>query len=103
LRLVDDFTPTHVRLLEFLWRMNEWLAKKKGLGTLPTGRRYSEILEEFFPEFNGMARLADYVLTDLRSRGLCTLQSITHIYPQQVVTNQGIDFLNFVLSPEELS
>jgi hypothetical protein len=101
LRLVDDFTPTHVRVLEFLWLGNQRIAAANG-GELPRHRTFSEVLEEFFPEFRGKIPLVDRILNDLRSRGLCTLQNITHTFPQQVMTNHGIEFLNFVLSPEEL-
>lgn len=100
LRLVDDFTPTHIRILDFLWRGNREFARNHGQLSIP--RRFSEVLEILFPEFIGKSDLVDRILTDLRSRGLCTLQSITLSFPQQVMTNHGIEFLNFILSPDEL-
>jgi hypothetical protein len=102
LRLIDEFTPTHVVVLNFLWRCNALAAAKNG-GVLPQHVSYLEVLDICLPELRGKSVIVNRIIGDLRGRGLCTLHDLTHSFPQQVITNQGIDFLNFVLAPEDLS
>jgi hypothetical protein len=67
---------------------------------LPRFKSYQEVLDLLEPEFRRKADLVQQVLTDLNRRGLSTLQGANLAFPQQVMTNQGIAFLQFVLAPE---
>lgn len=101
LRLIDDLTPSHVRILNFLWRGNSRIAAANG-GSLPQHKTFQEVLDQLEPEFEREQQLVQQVLSDLRSRGLATLQSMNHSFPQQVIADPGIQFLRFVSTPEEL-
>ena len=100
LRLVDELSPTHVKILEFFWRGNSRIAALNG-GTLPLGRRREEYVYELLPELKGKPHV-DQIVQDLRSRGLCTAQDVTSGIGSQVMTNYGMGFLGFVLSSEEM-
>ena len=96
LQLIDDFTPSHIKILHFLWTaVSRVAATNEKL--LRQSLTYEEILDQFEPEFRGKSDLVQQVLTDLNRRGLSTLQAAKLVFPQQVVTNEGIAFLQFVL------
>lgn len=96
LQLIDEFTPSHVKILDFLWKgVSQVAAANERL--LRQGNTYQEVLDQFRPEFRGKGELVQQVLTDLNRRGLSTLQGANLVFPQQVITNQGIAFLQFVL------
>lgn len=100
LRLVDDLTPTHVKILQFFWRGNSRIAAMNG-GTLPLGNERQKFVDILLPELKGKPHV-DQIIQDLRSRGLCTAQDITAGMAVQVMTNHGIGFLGFIMSPDEV-
>jgi hypothetical protein len=50
IRLIDEFTPSHVKILYFLWTGASRLAAKYG-GTLPIARSFQDVLYELEPGF----------------------------------------------------
>jgi hypothetical protein len=101
LRLVDDLSPTDVKILEFFWRGNSRIVAING-GMMPLGNKRQEFVDELLPELRGKSHV-DQIIQDLRSRGLCTAQDITAGMGSQVMTNHGIGFLGFILTPEEIA
>ena len=101
LRLVDDLSPTHVKILEFFWRGNSRIVAING-GMMPLGNKRQEFVDKLLPELKGKPHV-DQIIQDLRSRGLCTAQDITAGMGSQVMTNHGIGFLGFILTPEEIA
>lgn len=101
LRLVDSLAPIQIKVLEFFWRGNQRLAAING-GSLPMGNQQLEFVERVFPEIRGKGHLVEQMIQDLRSKGLCTAQSITAGMGSQVMTNHGIGFLGFIMSPDEI-
>jgi hypothetical protein len=101
LRLVDDLTPTHIKILEFFWRGNSRLAAMNG-GTLPQSGFHQTLVDKLLPELKGKSHV-DQIVQDLRSHGLCTAQNITAGIGSQVMTNHGIGFLRFILTPKEIA
>jgi hypothetical protein len=99
LQLLDEFTPSHVTLLNFLWTGSARVATANG-GELPQFVTYQEVLERFEPEFRGKVELVQQVIIDLNRRGLSTLQGAKLAFPQQVITNHGIAFLRFLQTNE---
>ena len=101
LRLVDDLSPTHIKILDFFWRGNARIAAANG-GVLPPSNLHQEFVYRILPELKGKAHV-EHVIQDLRSQGLCTAQGITDAMGSQVMTNYGLGFLRFILTPEEIA
>jgi len=104
LNIVDSFTVSHVRVLDVLWR-----GAGRMTGTLwdqnripMNARNYGTAIELLVPELKGQGTLAEYILTDLRNRGFTQLAALTNNFPQGgTITNMGIQFMRFVLHPDE--
>ena len=75
------------------------LASKKA----PLGQRnYGAAVGILVPEVKGQLSLLGAIFADLRNRGFSNLGGPEQPFPQGgVITNLGIEFLNFVLSPED--
>jgi hypothetical protein len=101
LRLVDDLSTTHVKILEFFWRGNSRIVAING-GMMPQGNKRQEFVDKLLPELRGKSHV-DQIIQDLRSRGLCTAQDITAGMGSQVMTDHGIGFLGFILTPKEIA
>lgn len=101
LRLIDEFTASHIVILEFLATANAQLSKLYTV--LPQNRSFQQILDELSPQFKSEHLLLEQILGDLRSRSLVTLSAMSATFPQQVMTNSGIVFLNFVKAPQDLA
>jgi hypothetical protein len=68
-------------------------------------RNYGAAIEIMVPELKGQGPLIQFILTDLRNRGFSNLSGTDAPFPQggsATITNMGISFLRFVLSPESL-
>jgi len=66
-------------------------------------RNYGTAIELLVPELKSQNALVEYILTDLRSRGFTQLNSLSNNFPQGgTITNVGIQFMRFVLHPNEL-
>lgn len=104
LNIVDAFTAAHARLLDVLWRgASRMTATLWDQNRIPmNARNYGSAIEVLVPELKGQGALAEYILTDLRNRGFTQLNSLTANFPQGgTITNMGIQFLRFVLHPDE--
>ena len=105
-RIIEDLTPSHIILLDFLSMSSSRIAKLCG-GTFPVGMKYQVVLDRVLPELSKKGELVQQILQDLaRDRLIAPGAPGTHFsqlsFPQQMMTNHGINFLNFVLSPEDL-
>jgi hypothetical protein len=105
-RIIEDLTPSHIVLLDFLWMSGSRIAKLYG-GTIPVGLKYQEILGRLLPELSEKQVLVQQILQDLAQyrliNGAIPGTDLSQLsFPQQMMTNQGINLLNFVLSPENL-
>lgn len=103
LNAIEAFTPTHIKALNVIWRgggLNIGWDKN----SIPmTQRTYGAAIEILAPEVKGQTSLIGAVLADLRNRGFSNLGGPDLAFPQGgIITNLGIEFLNFVLSPEDL-
>lgn len=103
LNAIEAFTPTHIKALNVIWRgggLNIGWDKN----SIPMMQRtYGAAIEILAPEVKGQTSLIGAVLGDLRNRGLSNLAGPDLAFPQGgTITNLGIEFLNFVLSPEDL-
>lgn len=104
LNTVDSFTVSHVRVLDVLWRgAGRMTAVLWDQNRIPmNARNYGSALEVMVPELKGQGALAEYILIDLRNRGFTQLNSLSNNFPQgETITNMGIQFMRFVLHPDE--
>lgn len=106
LNVVDAFTASHVRVLDVLWRgagrMNEKLWDRESVPI--TRRNYRMAIELLVPELKGQTVLLDYIMNDLRNRTFTQFSALESGFPQgNTITNMGIQFIRFVLNPNELS
>jgi hypothetical protein len=101
LNAVDAFTPAHVKALNLLWR-GAVAGINWDLNSIPMGQRnYGAAIGILAPEVKGQPSFISAILADLRNRGFSMLGSADLSFPQGgVITNLGIEFLSFVMSPE---
>jgi hypothetical protein len=104
LNIVDAFTASHVRVLDVLWRgAGRMTAILWDQNRVPmNARNYGSAIEALVPELKGQGALAEYILIDLRNRGFTQLNSLSNSFPQGgTITNMGVQFMRFVLHPDE--
>jgi hypothetical protein len=101
LNAIEAFTPTHIKALNVIWRGGNIGWDKNSIPM--TQRTYGAAIEILAPEVKGQTSLIGAVLADLRNRGFSNLGGPDLAFPQGgIITNLGIEFLNFVQSPEDL-
>jgi hypothetical protein len=99
LGLIDQLSISHVLVLNFIWTGfpkgdKAW----ERAATAFAAKNYGAAIQIQIPELRGQDDLIQFILNDLRNRGLSSLGSSNTLYPQgAVITNMGIRFLNFVL------
>lgn len=103
LNAIEAFTAAHIKALNVLWR-GGGLRISWDENSVPIMRRtYGAAIEISVPELKGQMILIEAVLADLRNRGFSNLGGPDIGFPQGgLISNLGIEFLNFVLSPEDL-
>ena len=90
---VGDFTASHVKVLQFLWKGNTALR--------PPITNYGQAIEQAHPELRGQGDLVQHIMNHLRNRGFSPLSGPSAAHPQhQAITNLGIEFLTFLSAPE---
>lgn len=104
LSAIDALTPVHIKALNLLWKGGS-LKIGWDKHSIPIMRRtYGAAIGILAPEVRGQTSLIEALLADLRNRGFSNLGGPDLAFPQAgMITNLGIEFLNFVLSPEDLS
>lgn len=92
---IEEFSPSHVKLLKVLWTGRQDLSQRNlysGVGT------YKDAIEKLVPELQNQQSLVECILTDLRNRGFSRLNQVNVPYGNAaVITNLGIEFLHFVM------
>jgi hypothetical protein len=103
LNAIEAFTPAHIKALNVIWR-GGGLKIGWDENSIPIMQRtYGAAIGILAPEVKGQTSLIGAVLADLRNRGFSNLGGADLAFPQGgTITNLGIEFLNFVLSPEDL-
>jgi hypothetical protein len=97
--LIDQLTVAHILVLDFLWHgfpkgTNPW--DKVGF-PVSGSRDYNAAIQIQIPSLKGKDTLIQYIISDLRNRGLANLPAVNSIYPMgSVISNMGIEFLTFV-------
>jgi len=100
---VEAFSPAHVKTLDVIWR-GAGRVRWDDRGVPIPRRNYGAAVEILVPELKGQPTLIEAVFTDLRTRGFSTLAKGDAPFPQGgLMANLGIEFLRFVLSPDDIS
>lgn len=103
LNAIDAFTPVHVKVLNLIWRGPSLNIPWDEKGIPHHNRNYAQAIEISSPEVKGQPYLIAAILGELRNRGFSNLNNADVSFPQGGInTNLGIEFLNFILSPEDL-
>ena len=104
LNAIEAFTPAHIKALNVIWR-NGGLKIRWDENSIPIMKRtYGVAIGIVAPEVKGQTSLIGAILADLRNRGFSNLGGGDLAFPQGgIITNLGVEFLNFVLSPEDLA
>jgi hypothetical protein len=100
LRYIEDFSVSHVRVLQFLAQPIEQL--RRGPNSL-TFNSYRHFIQAVFPNFSYQPDFLRQIFQDLHSRGLLTLRDPEDsLSVTRVVTAHGYGFLTLVSQPEAL-
>jgi hypothetical protein len=103
LNAIEAFAPAHVRVLDLCWKGSGKRFDWDQFNVPLPLRTYAAAMQIVAPELKGQPGLCETVLIDLRNRGFSKLGTAEMPFPQSAqITNLGIEFLNFVLSPEDL-
>ena len=105
-RLIEELTPSHIVVLHFLWMSASKIAKVNN-GQLPIGMSYGKVFQMLLPDLSQKQDLLHQIVQDLSQRRLINAGAFGNDlflqgFPVQMMTNHGGNFLNFVLSNEEL-
>lgn len=105
LRLIDQLTPWHLRVLGLFDSPVEWMEKNGiiypgwGLGGVST------VIEHCFQELRGQRDTYDQIVRDLQAEGLVKQGEFLHItmtgngMVESRTTERGRRFINFITSP----
>lgn len=103
--MIETLTPSHVQILYLFWTGVSQVARMHQ-GTIPIHMTYGELLEIQNPALARSQELLEQILHDLADLRLVNASSGTPFQQislsTQLMTNQGIRFLGFVLAPEDL-
>jgi hypothetical protein len=103
LNAIEAFAPAHVHALILIRGIGQNIPWDKNGISLPL-RTYGAALGVILPDLKGQASLIGAMFNDLRNRGFSNLSSPDLRFPQgDLITNLGVEFLNFIVIPKELS
>jgi len=103
LNAIEAFSVAHITALNVIWR-GGGLKIAWDENSIPILQRtYGAAIGISAPDVKGQMALIGAILADLRNRGFSNLAGPDLAFPQGgTITNLGIEFLNFVLSPADL-
>jgi hypothetical protein len=103
LRLIDELTPWHLRILGLFADPEGWY-KKAGRSLGFGGGSLSALLEDVYPELRGKRDMYDQFWSDLRARGLVTTDQLHTMMTggglfHRRATTLAERFIGFISSP----
>jgi hypothetical protein len=103
LNAIEAFTPAHIKALNVIWRGGGLKIGWDENSISIMQRTYRAAIGILAPEVKGQTSLIGAILSDLTNRGFSNLSGADLAFPQGgTITNLGIEFLSFVLNPEDL-
>lgn len=105
LRIIEDLTPLHVRILYLIWTGPSQMAQQAN--SFSADKTYAPLMEQRYPELMRNRELLDHIIRNLTDFHLIQNQFLGRTFPNvplapKYVTNEGINFLRFVIAPEDL-
>jgi hypothetical protein len=97
--LIDQLTVAHVLVLDFLRTGFPRGTNPRDKAGYPVSgtRDYNAAIQIQIPSLKSKDNLIQFIITDLKNRGLANFPAANSIYPLgSVISNMGIEFLNFV-------
>ncbi len=105
LRLIDQLTPWHLRVLSVLDEPVRWM-ERHGVANIGLGMGGpSTVLERCIPELRGQRDTYDQIVRDLQSEGLLAQGQFLHVMMtgggmvQSRTTDRGKRFIRFITFP----
>lgn len=104
-RIVEELTPLHVCVLNLIWTGASQMAQRSSPYTMET--TYIPLMQEQYPELMRNRELLGYIIRNLTDFHLIENKFPGRVFPDVPLspghmTNEGINFLRFVLAPEHL-
>lgn len=101
IRAIDDFTPSHVVVLDLLWRGAQRWAEAH-MGNPSMYQSFELVVSRLEPEYANENALLQFIINDLKARDFANIPNPDANFPGQYMTNKGIAFLQFVLLPADV-
>lgn len=105
LRLVDQLTPWHLRLLALLNSPLEWMERNKVANPSWSAGSISAVIEHCLPDLHGKRDTYDQLVRDLQAEGLLGQGQYVHVMMtgrgmvESRTTDRGRRFIKFITAP----
>ena len=101
LNVIDAFTCSHVKVLNFLWKQHQIIAGSSRSFREPLSN-YGHAISVAFSELAKQPYLVQQIMSDLNLRGFSEVSGPRDAYPRNpAITNLGIEFLHFIEEPQK--
>lgn len=95
LRIIDEITPLHIRILKFVKNINEHKASFNGTNPFIDGTR---VWERINKDIDRHDPILDLIMSDLNRYGLLSVSELQSVSIDKVITPLGDEFFSFVES-----
>jgi len=105
LRLIDQLTPWHLRILSLLSGPEQWMARNKVQNPGWSAGGVSTVIEHCFLDLRGKRDIYDQIVRDLQAEGLVGQGQFLHVTMtgrgmlESRIPERGKRFLRFVSAP----
>ena len=105
LRLIDQLTPWHLRVLSLLSGPEQWMARNNVQNPGWSAGGVSTVIEHCFPDLRGKRDIYDQIVRDLQAEGLVGQGQFLHVTMtgrgmlESRLPDRGKRFLKFISAP----
>jgi hypothetical protein len=105
LRLIDQLTPWHLRILSLLSGPEQWMARNNVQNPGWSAGGVSTVIEHCFPDLRGKRDIYDQIVRDLQAEGLVGQGQFLHVTMtgrgmlESRIPERGKRFLKFISAP----
>ena len=98
LQLLEKLTPSHLKVLKLLHSPHQYLKGRAPDLHIQLGMQVDAAIEAVIPELAGKKDMVKNILLDLYNSSLTPTWGEHNVIQNPAITNNGISFLNFVLT-----